>query len=59
MNCQCCVSGASAGGLAAFVAFFSNMPAATDPGTAFVVVQHLAPDIGYRGIGLEIRQDLS
>lgn len=36
--------GASAGGLAAFEAFFSGMPAAIDPGMAFVVVQHLAPD---------------
>ncbi|MCA1793133.1 MAG: chemotaxis protein CheB, partial [Desulfobacteraceae bacterium] len=36
--------GASAGGLAAFEAFFSGMPADSDPGMAFVVVQHLAPD---------------
>jgi two-component system CheB/CheR fusion protein len=36
--------GASAGGLAAFEAFFSAMPAETDPGMAFVLVQHLAPD---------------
>ena len=36
--------GASAGGLAAFEAFFSGMPAVTDPGMAFVLVQHLAPD---------------
>jgi two-component system CheB/CheR fusion protein len=36
--------GASAGGLAAFEAFFSSMPADTDPGMAFVLVQHLAPD---------------
>ncbi|MDO9199565.1 CheR family methyltransferase [Rhodoferax sp.] len=36
--------GASAGGLAAFEAFFSGMPAHTDPGMAFVLVQHLAPD---------------
>ena len=36
--------GASAGGLAAFEAFFSGMPAAVDPGMAFVLVQHLAPD---------------
>ncbi|MEO8120913.1 MAG: chemotaxis protein CheB, partial [Rhodoferax sp.] len=36
--------GASAGGLAAFESFFSGMPAATDPGMAFVLVQHLAPD---------------
>ncbi|RPI91131.1 MAG: chemotaxis protein CheR, partial [Spirochaetales bacterium] len=36
--------GASAGGLAAFEAFFSGMPANTEPGMAFVLVQHLAPD---------------
>jgi two-component system CheB/CheR fusion protein len=36
--------GASAGGLAAFEAFFSGMPAVGDPGMAFVLVQHLAPD---------------
>lgn len=36
--------GASAGGLAAFEAFFTGMPADTDPGMAFVLVQHLAPD---------------
>ncbi|GFK93125.1 Chemotaxis protein methyltransferase Cher2 [Fundidesulfovibrio magnetotacticus] len=36
--------GASAGGLAAFEAFFSGMPVETDPGMAFVLVQHLAPD---------------
>ncbi|MCK9195535.1 MAG: PAS domain-containing protein [Syntrophales bacterium] len=36
--------GASAGGLAAFEAFFSAMPTDTDPGMAFVLVQHLAPD---------------
>jgi two-component system CheB/CheR fusion protein len=36
--------GASAGGLAAFEAFFSGMPAEGDPGMAFVLVQHLAPD---------------
>jgi hypothetical protein len=36
--------GASAGGLATFEAFFSGMPADTDPGMAFVLVQHLAPD---------------
>jgi two-component system CheB/CheR fusion protein len=34
--------GASAGGLAAFEAFFSSMPA--EPGMAFVLVQHLAPN---------------
>jgi len=36
--------GASAGGLAAFEAFFSGMPVDTDPGMAFVLVRHLAPD---------------
>ncbi|TCT10147.1 chemotaxis protein CheB [Paralcaligenes ureilyticus] len=36
--------GASAGGLAAFEAFFSGMPQGVDPRMAFVVVQHLAPD---------------
>lgn len=36
--------GASAGGLMAFEAFFSAMPPATDPGMAFVLMQHLAPD---------------
>ncbi len=34
--------GASAGGLAAFEAFFTAMP--SDSGIAFVLVQHLAPD---------------
>ena len=36
--------GASAGGLAAFEAFFAGMPAQGEPGMAFVLVQHLAPD---------------
>ncbi len=36
--------GASAGGLAAFEAFFANMPVGTESGMAFVLVQHLAPD---------------
>jgi two-component system CheB/CheR fusion protein len=36
--------GASAGGLEAFEAFFSGMPTNVDPGMAFVLVQHLAPD---------------
>nr|WP_319563297.1 chemotaxis protein CheB [uncultured Rhodoferax sp.] len=36
--------GASAGGLAAIEAFFSGMPADTDPNMAFVLVQHLDPD---------------
>jgi two-component system CheB/CheR fusion protein len=36
--------GASAGGLAAFEAFFAGLPTDKDPGMAFVLVQHLAPD---------------
>jgi two-component system CheB/CheR fusion protein len=36
--------GASAGGLAAFEAFFSALPGRTTTGMAFVLVQHLAPD---------------
>jgi len=36
--------GASAGGLAAFEAFFSSIPQNIDPDMAFVLVQHLAPD---------------
>ena len=36
--------GASAGGLAAFEAFFSGMPTFTEPGMAFILVPHLAPD---------------
>lgn len=36
--------GASAGDLAAFEAFFSGLPSDTEPGMAFVLVQHLAPD---------------
>jgi two-component system CheB/CheR fusion protein len=36
--------GASAGGLAAFEAFFSAMPSGSGSGMAFVIVQHLAPD---------------
>ena len=36
--------GASAGGLAAFESFFSGMPIDTDPGMAFILVQHLDPD---------------
>ena len=36
--------GASAGGLAAFEAFFSTMPADNEPGMALVLVQHLARD---------------
>ncbi|WP_395010459.1 chemotaxis protein CheB [Undibacterium sp.] len=36
--------GASAGGLAAFEAFFSGMPKDQEADMAFVLVQHLAPD---------------
>lgn len=36
--------GASAGGLEAFEAFFSGMPADEELNMAFVLVQHLAPD---------------
>ena len=36
--------GASAGGLSAFEAFFSGMPADKNPDMAFVLVQHLDPD---------------
>jgi len=46
--------GASAGGLAAFEAFFSGMPTDKDPGMAFVLVQHLAPD--HKSILAEIIQ---
>jgi two-component system CheB/CheR fusion protein len=36
--------GASAGGLAAYEAFFSAMPSTTEGGLAIVIVQHLSPD---------------
>ncbi len=36
--------GASAGGLAAYEAFFSAMPSTTECGMAVVIVQHLSPD---------------
>ena len=36
--------GASAGGLAAFQAFFTGLSTQGDPGMAFILVQHLAPD---------------
>jgi len=36
--------GASAGGLAAFEAFFSGVPSDINPNMAFVLVQHLAPE---------------
>ncbi|WP_239451238.1 chemotaxis protein CheB [Methanosarcina horonobensis] len=35
--------GASAGGLGAFEAFFSGIPADVSPGVAFVIIQHLDP----------------
>jgi len=35
--------GASAGGLAAFKAFFSGMPDSEKPGMAFILLQHLDP----------------
>lgn len=43
-SCPVVGVGASAGGLAAFEAFFSGLPRDKDPGMAFVLVQHLAPD---------------
>ena len=46
--------GASAGGLAALETFFSSMPIDVDPGMAFVIVQHLAPD--HKSILTEIIQ---
>ena len=46
--------GASAGGLAALETFFSSMPTDVDPGMAFVIVQHLAPD--HKSILTEIIQ---
>jgi len=36
--------GASAGGMAAFEAFFSGIPPDTEPEMAFVIVQHLSPE---------------
>lgn len=36
--------GASAGGLAAFEAFFSGIPKGVNPQCAFVLIQHLSPD---------------
>ena len=36
--------GASAGGLAAFEDFFAGLPMNAEPGMAFVLIQHLAPD---------------
>lgn len=44
--------GASAGGLSAFEAFFSGIPADEKMGMAFVLVQHLAPD--YKSILTEL-----
>lgn len=42
--------GASAGGLEALEAFFTNMPA--DSGLAFIVIQHLSPD--YKSLMVEL-----
>jgi two-component system CheB/CheR fusion protein len=36
--------GASAGGLAAYEAFFAGMPSGPNPEVAFVLIQHLSPD---------------
>ncbi len=36
--------GASAGGLAAFESFFLGIPAGTDLGMAFILIQHLSPN---------------
>ncbi|MDD3814318.1 MAG: chemotaxis protein CheB, partial [Desulfocapsaceae bacterium] len=44
--------GASAGGLEAFEAFFSAMPDDVEPGMAFVLVQHLAPE--YKSILVDL-----
>ncbi len=44
--------GASAGGLAAFEAFFTGMPKDVEPNMTFVLIQHLAPD--YKSILTEI-----
>ena len=44
LGCPIVGIGASAGGLAAFEAFFSGMPIVTESGMAFVLVQHLSPD---------------
>ena len=46
--------GAPAGGISAFGAFFSAMPAGASPNMAFVIVQHLAPD--HKSILTEIIQ---
>jgi len=43
-SCPIIGIGASAGGLAAFESFFSNMPMGLHPDCSFVVVQHLSPD---------------
>lgn len=44
--------GASAGGLQALEGFFGNLP--SEPGAAFVVVQHLSPD--FRSLMVELLQ---
>lgn len=49
--------GGSAGGLAAYEAFFSGMPADTDPYMAFVLVPHLAP--GHKSLLRDLIQRLT
>src|SRR5262245_54347786 len=44
--------GASAGGLAAFEAFFAAMPQHDDTGMAFVLVQHLSP--GHKSVLVDL-----
>ena len=45
LNFPVVVLGASAGGLAAFKEFFASFKENSTPGMAFVVIQHLAPDV--------------
>ena len=47
--------GASAGGLEAFLSFFSGIPIDTSPSMAFVLIQHLAPQ--HKSILAEIIQN--
>lgn len=53
-SCPVVGIGASAGGLAAFEAFFSGIPSNISPGMAFVLVQHLSPD--HKSLLVEIIQ---
>ncbi|MEI6268837.1 MAG: CheR family methyltransferase [Methylococcaceae bacterium] len=46
--------GASAGGLAAFEAFFSGMPSDKNPDMAFILIQHLPPN--YNSLLVELIQ---